>query len=70
VRIDLLYFNGCPSHEALEPVLRELIKQEEAAARIKLRRIESVEEAERALPCRRLSEAEAPRGESPGELPM
>jgi hypothetical protein len=44
VRVELLYFDGCPHYEALLPRLRELIGPEEE---LELRRIDSVEEAER-----------------------
>lgn len=41
--VEVLYFDGCPSHEALLPRLRELASEE----RIELRRVESLEAAER-----------------------
>lgn len=45
--IELLYFDGCPSHEALLPHLRELVARADVPARIELRRVETVEDAER-----------------------
>lgn len=44
-RIELLYFDGCPSHERLLPVVRRLA--DEAGADLALRRIESPDDAER-----------------------
>jgi alkylmercury lyase len=46
VRIDVLYFDGCPSHEAMLPRLRELLDQEGIDEEIVLRRVESIEAAE------------------------
>jgi hypothetical protein len=42
--VELLYFDGCPSHERLLPVVRRLAR--DAGAHVVLRRIGSVEEAE------------------------
>jgi hypothetical protein len=47
VRIELLYFNGCPNHEAFLPRLRELLDQAGVDEGIHLRRVESAEAAER-----------------------
>jgi hypothetical protein len=47
VRIELLYFDGCPNHEAFVPHLRELLTGARIDATIELRRVESVEDAER-----------------------
>lgn len=44
--IELLYFDGCPNHDALLPHLRELLASADMPAQIELRRIESVEAAE------------------------
>ena len=44
VRLEVLYFDGCPSHDRLLPVLRELAA--EHAVELKQRRIETVEHAE------------------------
>jgi hypothetical protein len=45
--VEVLYFEGCPSHEVLLPRLRELASETGAEERIELRRIESPEAAER-----------------------
>src|SRR4051794_19776661 len=41
------YFDGCPSHEALLPRLRELLARAGVDAQVQLRRVESVEAAQR-----------------------
>jgi hypothetical protein len=46
MKIELLFFDGCPSHELLLPRLRSLISEIRPGARIELRRIESPETAE------------------------
>ena len=46
--IEVLYFDGCPSHEAFLPHLRGLLERAGVDAEIELRRVESVEAAERA----------------------
>ena len=43
--IELLYFDGCPSHEQLLPIVAQLAARSSAALR--LRRVESPEAAER-----------------------
>ena len=43
MRVELLYFDGCPNHEALLPRLRRLVADDE----LELRRIETAEQAER-----------------------
>jgi hypothetical protein len=45
MRIELLYFDGCPNHEALLPRLRELLAGE--AAKIDLRKVTDDEAAQR-----------------------
>jgi hypothetical protein len=45
--IELLYFDGCPNHEAFLPYLRELLARAEVPAQIELRRVETPEDAER-----------------------
>ena len=45
--IELLYFDGCPSHEVLMLRLRMLMAQVGVDAPVELRRVESVEAAER-----------------------
>ena len=44
--IELLYFAGCPSYEALLPRLRLVLDQERIDEQIELRRVESPEQAE------------------------
>ena len=45
MRVEMLFFDGCPSHERLLPRVRELA--EEAGAELVLRRVETLEQAER-----------------------
>jgi hypothetical protein len=47
VKLEVLYFDGCPSHEALMPRLRMLMAQAGVDAPVALRRVESVEAAAR-----------------------
>jgi hypothetical protein len=47
VRIELLYFDGCPNHEPLVPRLHDLLARADVRARVERRRVESVEDAER-----------------------
>jgi hypothetical protein len=47
MKVELLYFDGCPSHERLLPGLRELVTAADPGAEVELRRIETIEEAER-----------------------
>jgi hypothetical protein len=47
MRIELLYFEGCPSYEALLPELRALLASEGIAQEVELRRVETIEDAER-----------------------
>jgi hypothetical protein len=47
MRIELLYFDGCPGYEALLPSLRELLLSEGVEDEIELRRVETAEDAER-----------------------
>ena len=47
-RVELLYFDGCPNHEALVPRLRALLDRADGTAVLELRRVESEEEARRA----------------------
>lgn len=46
MKIELLYFDGCPSHEALLPRLRRVLGRRGVDEPIELRRIESLEQAE------------------------
>jgi hypothetical protein len=45
MRVEMLFFEGCPSHERLLPHVRELA--DEAGAELVLHRVETLEEAER-----------------------
>lgn len=47
MKIELLYFDGCPSCEALVPRLRELLAREGVSEQVELRRVESAEAARR-----------------------
>ncbi len=47
MKLEVLYFDGCPSHEALMPRLRYLMAQTGVDAPIELKHVESVEAAER-----------------------
>ena len=45
--VEVLYFDGCPNHEALVPHLEELLRVAQLPARIALRRIADDEAARR-----------------------
>lgn len=45
--VEMLYSDGCPSHDALLPRLKAVLRAEGVTAPVELRRIESVEAAER-----------------------
>ena len=45
MKVELLYFDGCPSHERLLPRLRELVHEAGIADEVAVRRIESPEAA-------------------------
>jgi hypothetical protein len=47
VTVEVLYFDGCPNHEALLPRLRELLAQASISTEIDLRRITDDEAAQR-----------------------
>ena len=47
MKVEVLYFDGCPNHEALLPHLRELLGSGGAGADIELVRVEDAEAAER-----------------------
>ena len=47
MKVELLYFDGCPSHEAFVPRLRELLAQVEADVAVEQRRVESEAAAQR-----------------------
>ena len=46
MEIELLYFDGCPSREAFEPRLRELIAEAGLDVQLRQRRVESDEAAQ------------------------
>jgi len=46
-RIEVLYFDGCPSTNAFLPRLRDLLAQVGATDRLQLRRVETIADAER-----------------------
>lgn len=48
MRIELLYFDGCPNHEALLPHLRDLLTSAGVSDEIELVRIDDLDAAERA----------------------
>lgn len=47
MRVEVLYFDGCPGHETLLPRLRDLMDQEGVDAPIELKSIKSAQTAER-----------------------
>jgi hypothetical protein len=47
MKIELLYFDGCPSHEAFLPRLHQLLAQAEIDAPVEQRRVESDAAAQR-----------------------
>jgi hypothetical protein len=47
MKVELLYFDGCPNHAELLPRLRELLASEGIEQEIELRRVETPEEVER-----------------------
>lgn len=47
MRIELLYFDGCPNHETFLPHLRALLDSAGVTADLQLRRVESPEAAQR-----------------------
>jgi hypothetical protein len=47
LRVELLYFDGCPNHEALVPRLRKLLARNGVCANVDLRRITDDEAAQR-----------------------
>jgi hypothetical protein len=46
-RVELLFFDGCPNHEALEPRLRALLQRRWPETELQLREVQSDEEARR-----------------------
>jgi hypothetical protein len=47
MKVELLYFDGCPSYAELLPRLRELLTSERVDKEVELRRVETAEDAER-----------------------
>jgi hypothetical protein len=47
MNVELLYFDGCPNHEALLPHLRAMLRREGIETDVDLRRVETQEEAAR-----------------------
>lgn len=41
MKVELLYFDGCPSHDAFLPRLRELLAETQADVAVEQRRVES-----------------------------
>lgn len=46
MRVEVLYFDGCPSHARLLPRVQALVRELGSPARVTPRRIDSVEQAE------------------------
>jgi len=47
MRVEVLYFDGCPTHQAAEKILRRLLAQEGAEAEVELVAANTDEEARR-----------------------
>jgi len=47
MRVEVLYLEGCPNHEALLPRLRELLASAGASRAVTLRRVDDPETAQR-----------------------
>jgi alkyl hydroperoxide reductase subunit AhpF len=47
MRVELLYFDRCPSYARLLRRLRKLVAQADAGAEIELRRVDTIEDGER-----------------------
>jgi hypothetical protein len=47
MRIEVLYFDGCPTYRAAERTLREVLAQEDTEVEISLVAVNTVEEAQR-----------------------
>ena len=47
MKVQVLYFDGCPNHEALVPRLRDLMVAADARTAIELVRVDDAENAER-----------------------
>jgi hypothetical protein len=48
MRVELLYFDGCPNYDALLPRLRRLVETSDAELDLETRRIETEDDARRA----------------------
>lgn len=46
MKVELLFFDGCPSHERLQPRLEQLVRKAGVTNPVELRRVESVEAAQ------------------------
>lgn len=46
MKVELLYFEGCPSYQALLPRLRELLERAGLKEEVEIRRVETPEAAE------------------------
>ena len=47
MRVEVLYFDGCPTYQAAEKILRRLLAQEGAEAEVELMAVNTDEEARR-----------------------
>lgn len=47
MKVELLYFDGCPGYEAMLPAMREVLASEGVEDKIELRSVETPEDAER-----------------------
>ena len=47
MKVEVLFFDGCPNHEALLPHLRELLQADGGSAEVHLVRVEDADTAER-----------------------
>jgi hypothetical protein len=47
MKVELLYFDGCPNYESLGPRLHQLAERAGESVEVQLRRVESDEEARR-----------------------
>ena len=45
MRVELLYFDGCPSYQVFLPRLREMLAEQRVEAQVQLRRVQSAETA-------------------------
>ena len=68
MKIELLYFDGCPSHEAFLPRLRELLAQADVDLPVRQRRVEAdaAAQSERFLAHRRCASTAKTSTRAPG----